>query len=168
MVGSGIFILYRQNRRFLICYFADEKSILKNVLIFSLNALLLEAAKYNVNESVVISLLQENSIDSTTDNFKLFSNFVHDTLKLVRHNMHNLQLNPVPNFNDLEWSQIFDLKSSSVDNIKEKSYLVDFQTDIASGQKQVFSMTFSHKELQDLHATLRDCVKNVECFLNNK
>lgn len=127
----------------------------------------MEAAKYNVNESTVITLLQENNLDTSTDNFKLFANFLHTTLGKARHNLERMTLVPGEKFQDLEWSQIFDLKSSSIDCIKEKNYMLDIHTQAGNANEdRVFSLALSHKELQDMHATLRDCVKNVENFIN--
>ena len=146
--------------------------MLRNLLTFAINSLLLESAKNNVNESSLVRLLQDHKLDCSTDNFKLFIQFINSTWPKVRHNLTHMELDPVPNFRGIEWSQLLDMKSSSMDSIKERNYLLDLYVDdqrdksTGNGSTAAFSMTLSQKELQDLHFTLRDCAKSIENFVS--
>lgn len=154
--------------------------MIRNLLTFAINSLLLESVKNNVNEASLVRLLQEQKFDCTTENFRLFIEFIHSTLPKVQHNMNHFELNPLPKFRGIEWSQVFDVKSSSIDSIKERSYLLDLYVDESkdspeeSSQQQhqpkttrtALSMTLSKNELMDLHLTLRDCAKSLENLMS--
>lgn len=158
----------------------DDRLMIRNLLTFAINSLLLESVKNNVNEASLVRLLQEQKFDCTTENFRLFIEFIHSTLPKVQHNMNHFELNPLPKFRGIEWSQVFDVKSSSIDSIKERSYLLDLYVDESkdspeeSSQQQqqpkttrtALSMTLSKNELMDLHLTLRDCAKSLENLMS--
>lgn len=155
---------------------SDDKSLTRSILTFAITSLLLESAKNNVNESSLVRLLQEHKFDCSTNNFKLFIDFLHSTLPKVHHNISNLELNPLPKFRGMEWSQVLDMKSSSMESIKERTYLIDFYVDKdeernnsdnpTPSHQMTESMILSQKELQDLHFTLRDCAKSLENFMS--
>ena len=156
---------------FVYAFFVDDKSMLQNILIFAINSLLLESVKNNVNETSLVRLLQEHKLDCSTDNFKLFIKFIHSIWSKVHHNMSHLELDPLPKFRGMEWSQLVDIKSSSMDSIKERSYFLDLYVDdrrenSTTNGTAAFSMTLSPKELQDFETTLRDCAKSLEKFVS--
>lgn len=150
----------------------DDRLMIRNILTFSINSLLLESVKHGVNESSLVRQLQEHKFDVSTDNSKLFIQFINSTLPKVQHNIAHFELNPLPKFKSMEWSQVFEIKSSSIDSIKEKTYLLDLYVDNETSNSNnpkatsALSMTLSKNELMDLHLTLRDCAKSLEKMMS--
>ena len=137
--------------------------------------MILEIVKNNINEVVLIRLLQEHKLECSSDRFKQLISFINSKRGKIFHNLNQLELNPLPKFREMEWSQILYTKSSNIDSIKERNYMIDLFVDdqlVESNGEQnkqntssVFSMILSQKELQDLHFTLSDCAKSIETFL---
>ena len=141
------------------------------VLIFAINALMLEAVKCQINHATLIRSLQDNGLDCSTNKFKLFENFIQKSMRKLYHNISNLELEPNIRFKDLEWSQMLDLKSSNGENIRKKNYIIDIIGSKPSkdgnnhSTTDSISMIFSEQGLQDFYVTIRDCMKNVEHYI---
>lgn len=146
---------------------SDDKKMVKNMIIFAINSLILDSIKNNISPSSLVRILQEHKLDCTSDNFKLLITFINSIWDKVLHNMNHLELNPTPRFKEIEWAQILNVKSSSMDNIKEKTYLIDLHVqDQMTNRESTFSMTLLPKELQDLHTNLLACAKSIENCIN--
>lgn len=140
---------------------------------------MIEAAKYRIDKITLLRMLQNAGIDCLTENFKLFEKFLDVNLPKVSHNITNIQLEPESKFIDLEWSQILNVKSSCLDNMRVKSFLLDILTEPSNNNSADQSsslnnntidstlLILSGKELNDLYATLRECVKNVENYIDS-
>ncbi|KAH7646110.1 uncharacterized protein LOC124490942 [Dermatophagoides farinae] len=141
------------------------------VLIFAINALMLEAVKCQINHATLIRSLQDNGLDCSTNKFKLFENFIEKSMRKLYHNISNLELEPNIRFKDLEWSQMLDLKSSNGENIRKKNYIIDIIGSKPSkdgnnhSTTDSISMIFSEQGIQDFYVTIRDCMKNVEHYI---
>ena len=141
------------------------------VLIFAINALMLEAVKCQINHATLIRSLQDNGFDCSTNKFKLFENFIEKSMRKLYHNISNLELEPNIRFKDLEWSQMLDLKSSNGENIRKKNYIIDIIGSKPSkdgnnhSTTDSISMIFSEQGIQDFYVTIRDCMKNVEHYI---
>jgi len=144
-----------------------ETAIIHNTLTFAISSLLLDTSKYGVSIEALSKTLQNNGLDIKTDLFRLVIDFIAENLPKVTENLQRTELNPDPRFRSLSWSQKVDIKSSNIDNIRERSFVLDFSHRLpAQGEDEHFELEVSAKELVDLHSGLRDCLRNIERLIN--
>lgn len=143
---------------------------------------MIKVAKYRTDKITLFRMLENAGIDCSTENFKLFEKFFDVNYQKISHNITNIQLEPESKFIDLEWSQILNVKSSCIDNMRVKSFLLDILTEktnessidqsssLNNNNNNINStlLLLSEKELNDLYATLRECVKNIENYIGSK
>lgn len=157
------------------------------MLTFAINSLVLEAAKNGVSLGTLGRLLAGH-LDTTSEPFQLFTTFLATVLPKVIEQLKAIQLDggDVFQFRDIRWSQAFEVKSSILESVREKSYVIDIEADRAVGQlptklngtrnqqqptevkhsRETISMSITQRELQDLYTSLLDCAKNVERIIN--
>lgn len=152
--------------------------------------MILEAAKTNLSSSTLIRLLSGH-LDSSSESYKLFTTFLTAMLPKVIEQLKSIQLDAgqVLQFRDIRWSQALEVKSSILESVREKSYVLDFEADRAKvlttttnldhnddggtcnrpevgHSREVISMSITQRELQDLYTSLLDCAKNADRIIN--
>ena len=133
--------------------------------MFSLSSLILDCVKYGKNIEDISKILNDNNFDVTTEHWIIVLAFIKENLPQITENLKQTEIDPDSKFVSLFWTQKLDVKSSNVDNIKERSFVLDFGHR-KSSKEDHFEFELSAKELIDLHSNLRECTRSIENILN--
>lgn len=149
---------------------ADQSNM---AIKFAIKSFLLEATKNNIDGVSTKRSLEDEGFDLNNENVQIFTEYIVKSIPKLRHNLENFELSPIFQFSDLEWSQMFEIESSTIESMRKKSYLINFDVkqkdEENDDEEQTRSVTirFTEKELNDFHSTIKDCIRNLDHYIDD-
>ncbi|XP_066912247.1 COMM domain-containing protein 3-like [Clytia hemisphaerica] len=135
-----------------------DSSVAKQAF-YGLNTLIVEAARKNIEEAEIRSLLEECKWPNDRQDPLL------DKIKVIRR---ELQMNLVrtdssyPYIFDVDWRVDYCIKSNQVEKLNDSSYMVSLKTQEPNNKEGNVEFFCSVDQLQDLVSKLKDASKTLE------
>ncbi|XP_075907262.1 COMM domain-containing protein 3 [Nelusetta ayraudi] len=120
--------------------------------------LILEAVKYNADQSTISSCLEELSF--AAERIEIFCSAHEKHKKELGHLLGSIGRGP-PRINDVSWRLQYNTKKGHVDKVNEPFYAISLSTEKA-GCSEDINFTCTVEQLQDLVGKLKDAAKSVE------
>ncbi|GAB5370626.1 hypothetical protein AAMO2058_001509600 [Amorphochlora amoebiformis] len=118
-----------------------------------------EAAKTDMHPVQITSLLEDAKLPE--GHIKAISGLFERCKPILRNVLSRNRIS-FPKLIDIEWRLDHQMRSRTLDQVREAVYLVRLKLKEPTGHEKLIEMTCNHSELADLHARLKNATLKVE------